>query len=83
MPEKVKIHGDLPSLTSVWSYRMVHGEVVRHGSGKSYLGPTIEVERGEVVTVAWKNEIDDSHRLPFEVIKTNKTPLDRMALETL
>ncbi len=71
-PEMVKLHHELPALTRVWSYRHEHAEVVRPGSGRTFLGPTIEVKRGEVVNVAWKNEIDDSHRLPFEVIKTNK-----------
>jgi len=42
---------------------------VHHGHGTSYLGPSIEVQRGEAVTVAWKNEISASHKLPFEVIK--------------
>lgn len=70
-PEQVQLHRELPALTSVWSYRREHGEVVRPGSGTSFLGPTIEVRREETVTVAWKNAIDDSHRLPFAVIKTN------------
>ncbi|WP_435009288.1 multicopper oxidase family protein [Tundrisphaera lichenicola] len=67
----MQIHRELPATTPVWSYRREHGTLVRYGSGRSYLGPTIEVRRGEAVTVAWKNEIDDSHRLPYEVIKTN------------
>jgi spore coat protein A len=70
-PLKVQIHSGLPAPTPVWCYRRTHGEVVRPGSGTTFLGPTIEVRRGETVTVEWRNEIDDAHLLPFEVIKTN------------
>jgi hypothetical protein len=67
-PEKVRLHHDLEP-ADVWAYRLDHGQIVRRGNGTSYLGPTIEVKRGEPVTVAWKNEIGASHKLPFEVIK--------------
>jgi len=67
-PEKVKLHRDLEP-ADVWAYRLEHGQIVRQGKGTSYLGPTIEVKRHEPVTVAWKNEISASHKLPFEVIK--------------
>src|SRR5437870_17133 len=70
-PEHVQLHSELPALTSVWSFRKDHGELVRRGSGTSFLGPTIEVRREQTVTVAWKNAIDEAHRLPFAVIKTN------------
>jgi len=69
--EQVKLHHDLPAPAHVWCYRLEHGEVVRKGTGATYLGPTVEVNKNEAVTVAWKNEIPDAHRLPFEVIKTN------------
>ena len=75
-PDHVRIHSEMPATTPVWSYRRLHGIVVRKGKGHSYLGPTIEVRRDEVVTVAWKNEIDDAHTLPFEVLKTNASPSD-------
>jgi FtsP/CotA-like multicopper oxidase with cupredoxin domain len=67
-PEKVKLHHDLPP-TDVWCYRLEHGHVAHPGRGASYLGPSVEVQRGEPVTVAWKNEIPAAHTLPFEVIK--------------
>lgn len=67
-PEKIKLHDELPP-TDVWSYRLEHGKVAYQGRGASYLGPTIEVQRGEAVAVTWENEIDAAHKLPFEVIK--------------
>ena len=66
--EQVKLHDDLPP-THVWCYRLKHGHVAHRGSGASYLGPSIEVQRDEAVTVAWRNEIPASHKLPFGVIK--------------
>src|SRR5690349_3850906 len=56
LPISVKLHKDLPP-TGVWSYRLEKGKVIRKGTGVSYLGPTIEVQRAQKVTVAWKNEI--------------------------
>lgn len=67
-PEKVRLHHDLP-LGNVWCYRLELGHVAHEGRGVSYLGPTVEVQRGHAVTVAWRNGISKAHTLPFEVIK--------------
>jgi spore coat protein A len=64
----VRRHSALPDAT-VWSYRREVGAVARRGTGRSYLGPTIEVERGQEVTVTWKNGIAAGATLPFEVVK--------------
>lgn len=74
-PEKVKLHHDLPA-GDVWCYRLEHGHVAREGRGTCYLGPTVEVQRGSSVTVAWRNGISKAHKLPFEVIKV-PTPMQR------
>lgn len=66
--KKVKLHSDLPP-GRFWSYRLVKGEVLRKGSGSTYIGPTVEVSRGKVLTVGWKNETAATETLPFEVIK--------------
>jgi spore coat protein A len=73
--EQVRLHRDLP-LTEAWCYRLEHGRVAQQGRGSSYLGPTVEVQRGETVTVAWINGIPASHTLPFEVIKVPNPDVD-------
>jgi FtsP/CotA-like multicopper oxidase with cupredoxin domain len=79
---KVKLHSDLPE-AEVWSYRAGDPDVVQQGSGTTYLGPTVEVMRGDKVEVEWRNEIKPSSvstaQLPFEVVKVpytdGKTPV--------
>ncbi|MEQ1636070.1 MAG: multicopper oxidase domain-containing protein [Methylococcales bacterium] len=66
--EQVKLHQDLPE-TEVWSYRLKQGKVIKYGSGSSYLGPTVEVNKGDLVNVCWENEINESSSLPYEVVK--------------
>lgn len=66
--KKVKLHQDLPA-TKVWSYRLDEGTFVSFGSGKTYLGPTIVVNRSELVKVRWQNKIAPSEILPYEVVK--------------
>ena len=63
-------------MTEAWCYRLEHGRVAQQGRGSSYLGPTVEVQRGETVTVAWINGIPASHTLPFEVIKVPNPDVD-------
>lgn len=43
--------------------------MARTGRGETYLGPTMEVQRGDRITVAWKNDIPAGVTLPYEVIK--------------
>lgn len=68
----LRLHADLPA-ARLWSYRLTHGEVVSEGAGHTYLGPTVEVERGEQVAAAWENGVlpaaDDPGTLPYEVVK--------------
>lgn len=64
----VKLHKDLPP-TKVWSYRLQDGTFVRFGSGSTYLGPTVVVNRDELVKVRWENKIPQYQTLPFEVVK--------------
>ena len=52
----VYLHQQLPP-TSVWSYRLSEGTFVRFGSGSTYLGPTIVVNRGDLVRTNWENKI--------------------------
>ncbi|MEQ1484905.1 multicopper oxidase family protein [Methyloglobulus sp.] len=70
----VKLHKDLPP-TEVWSYRMAEGVVIREGSGASYLGPTIVVNRRNIVKVRWANKIKAADytpgKLPYEVVKVD------------
>lgn len=73
--QKVKLHKDLPG-AHVWAYRLEHGKVVRKGSGASYLGPTVVVERAETVSVAWRNAIPEAATLPFEVVKVPNPDAD-------
>ncbi len=77
--QKLRLHCDLPE-TEVWSYRANNPEIVQTGSGTTYLGPTIEVLRGDKVEVEWKNEILSSSgsaaKLPFEVVKIPYTEND-------
>lgn len=72
----VKLHKDLPP-TEVWSYRMAEGVVIREGSGASYLGPTIVVNRRNIVKVRWANKIKAADytpgKLPYEVVKVDPT----------
>ena len=63
---QVKLHAALPA-ASVWSYRLDEGTVVRRGAGTLYLGPTVEVQRADVVTVDWKNAIPVAATLPYRV----------------
>lgn len=70
--KNVKLHQELPP-TKVWSYRLDEGTVVRPGSGNSYLGPTVVVNRGNLVEVRWQNRIDPSETLPYEVVKVPYT----------
>ncbi|HEU4631445.1 MAG TPA: multicopper oxidase domain-containing protein, partial [Gemmatimonadaceae bacterium] len=63
-----RLHATLPP-TTTWSYRVTDGEVVRAGRGETYLGPTIEVARGETIGVTWTNGIDADAALPFEVVR--------------
>jgi FtsP/CotA-like multicopper oxidase with cupredoxin domain len=64
----VQLHADLPP-TSVWRYERVGGTVAQAGLGITYLGPTVEVERGLKVQVEWKNQLQSTDFLPFQVIK--------------
>ncbi|MEQ1559118.1 MAG: multicopper oxidase domain-containing protein [Methyloglobulus sp.] len=64
----VNLHQDLPQ-TKVWCYRLDEGTVVRPGSGRTYLGPTVVVNRGDLVKVRWQNKISEAERLPYEVVK--------------
>jgi spore coat protein A len=68
----VKLHKDLPS-TEVWSYRLAAGRVINPGSGSTYLGPTVNIQRGENVEVRWANKVKTASyaagTLPFEVVK--------------
>jgi spore coat protein A len=68
----VQLHQDLPA-TQVWSYRLSEGTVVRFGSGVSYLGPTVVVNKDDVVRVRWENKIQTAdglaRKLPFNVVK--------------
>jgi len=68
----VQLHQDLPA-TQVWSYRLSEGTVVRFGSGVSYLGPTVVVNKDDVVRVRWENKIQTADgspsKLPFNVVK--------------
>ncbi|MEQ1546835.1 multicopper oxidase domain-containing protein [Methyloglobulus sp.] len=72
----VQLHCDLPP-TRVWSYQLKNGKVVKHGTGISYLGPTIEVNRAQKVHVAWENDITEfspnNGKLPYEVVKLQYT----------
>jgi FtsP/CotA-like multicopper oxidase with cupredoxin domain len=72
----VHLHQDLPP-TRVWSYQLEDGKVVKQGTGDTYLGPTIEVQRGDKVHVAWENDITDASlndgKLPYEVVKVPYT----------
>jgi FtsP/CotA-like multicopper oxidase with cupredoxin domain len=74
--KRVKLHKDLP-LTDVWSYQLGVGKVIKPGVGSSYLGPTINVNRGEGVEVRWANKIKTDHhkpgKLPYEVVKIDPT----------
>ena len=71
----VQLHSDLPA-TPVWSYQRAEGQIVRAGVGDTFLGPTVEVRRTDVITVAWKNEIPKEATLPYEVIKVNSTDIN-------
>ncbi len=64
----VKLHKDLPK-TKVWCYRREKGEIINDGSGSTFLGPTIQVNRGDHVHLRWQNNIDASETLPYEVVK--------------
>lgn len=64
----VRLHATLPP-TTTWSYRLTDGELARAGRGATYLGPTIEVARGEEISVTWTNGIDAGATLPFEVVR--------------
>lgn len=66
--KKVKLHKNLPA-TNVWSYRLDKGKVIKNGSGSSFLGPTVQISRGDLVNVFWQNKIDPSETLPYEVVK--------------
>ena len=66
--ERLRLHHDLKP-ADFWCYRQEHGQVVHLGQGTTYLGPTVEVQSGERVTVDWRNEIPATATLPFEVIK--------------
>jgi FtsP/CotA-like multicopper oxidase with cupredoxin domain len=68
----VKLHKDLPK-TKVWCYRREKGEIIKDGSGSTFLGPTIQVNRGDHVHVRWQNNIDASETLPYEVVKVPYT----------
>lgn len=67
-----RFHAALPMATT-WSYRLVEGNVARPGSGETYLGPTIEVQRGEEITITWTNGIADDATIPFDVVKVPNT----------
>lgn len=75
--KRVKLHQDLPP-TKVWSYRLDEGAFVSFGSGNTYLGPTIVVNRSEHVNVRWQNKITPSETLPYEVVKIPYTEGDIM-----
>jgi FtsP/CotA-like multicopper oxidase with cupredoxin domain len=64
----IKLHQDLPQ-TKVWCYRREKGDIIKKGSGSTFLGPTIQVTRGDHVHVRWQNNIDASETLPYEVVK--------------
>jgi spore coat protein A len=71
MKAKVKytqLHSDLPP-TKVWSYRLDAGTFVNFGSGSTYLGPTVVVNRDELVKVRWQNKIPENQTLPYDVVK--------------
>lgn len=65
---RMRLHEALPAATT-WSYRLDEGTVARRGRGETYLGPTMEVQRGDRITIAWKNDIPAGVPLPYEVIK--------------
>jgi FtsP/CotA-like multicopper oxidase with cupredoxin domain len=65
---RVRFHGALPAATA-WCYRLDEGTVASRGHGTSYLGPTVEVQRAERMTVEWRNDIPAGATLPYEVIK--------------
>jgi spore coat protein A len=73
--KKIKLHKNLPA-TKVWSYHLAKGKIIKHGDGSSYLGPTIQVSRGDLVHVNWQNKIDSCDTLPYEVIKVPFTEGD-------
>jgi spore coat protein A len=70
--QHVKLHKDLPA-TEVWSYLLADGTVLRHGNGSSFLGPTVVVDKGNIVKVRWANKIKTADytpaKLPYEVVK--------------
>lgn len=75
-PRSIQLHAQLPP-ASVWSYRLSEGTVVRYGSGATFLGPTVVVNRGEVVQTRWENLIlptaAQPATLPYEVVKIDST----------
>lgn len=71
--KRVQIHSELPVETEVWGYQSIKGQVIQTGIGDTFLGPSIQVRRGDTVTVAWKNEIAADATLPYEVIKVNSS----------
>jgi FtsP/CotA-like multicopper oxidase with cupredoxin domain len=73
--QNVKLHQDLPE-TKVWSYTSQDQYFVKLGQGTTYLGPTIEVFRGDRVRVNWENEIPADETLPYEVIKVPSNEKD-------
>jgi FtsP/CotA-like multicopper oxidase with cupredoxin domain len=75
---RLKLHKELPE-TEVWCYRQNKGphdekfEIPQQVGTATYLGPTVEVMRGQKVEVTWKNKIIGSAsttgKLPYEVVK--------------
>jgi o-aminophenol oxidase len=72
----LKLHADLPP-TKLWCYRLDHGKRTHSGSGNTYLGPTVVVNRGDLVATTWGNKIipsaGETAKLPFEVVKIDTT----------
>lgn len=72
----IKLHADLLP-TKLWCYRVDHGKKAHSGSGNTYLGPTVVVNRGDLVATTWGNKIipssGETATLPYEVVKIDTT----------
>lgn len=74
--EQVQLHQSLPP-TDVWCYRLAAGNIIKSGSGSTYLGPTVNINRGQKVEVRWANRVTQPDnkpaKLPYEVVKIDST----------
>lgn len=71
----VKLHKNLPK-AKVWCYRLEKGKIIKEGTGSTFLGSTIQVNRGDHIHMRWQNDIDASETLPYEVVKIPYTDDD-------